>query len=117
MLDPSAAPLHNGELLAHALAVVSSPTSFLAEFAVMGGVPFLLSFNETHFYHGRKLHDLYTSFCHVITDAAQLGQALRRLLANPNTIEPYLEDRLSAVSRLFGPSDGHSADRLTAALR
>src|SRR5262249_16667504 len=73
VLDPYASPLHNGELLAHAVTVVSSPTSFLGEFAAMGGLPILLSFPETHFYHGRKAHDLFTGFCHVVHNVEEVG--------------------------------------------
>lgn len=117
VFDPNASPFHNGELLAHAVTVVSSPTSFLAEFAAMGGVPILLSLPETRYYYGNKAHEDYAQMSHAVRDINELDKAVRDLIVHPGTLTPAAADRERVLSSYFGPPDGCSAERFANAVQ
>jgi len=111
VVDPTASGYHNAQLLKNALTVVSSPTSFLAEFAATGGAPIALSLPETRYYHGDRLHELYGGFCAMAHNLDELRKLLRTAIECPEAIEPSRLAREVALSQYFGPSDGKSATR------
>lgn len=107
VIDPTSLPYHNLEVLQHALAVVSSPTSMLAEFAAMGGVPIALTLPETGYYHGKIIEDLFRPFSISVSAVDEIGDALRRAIArNEEEGGGLKEAERAGLARAFGPSDG-----------
>ncbi len=113
VFDPYTMPFHNADLLKHAVTVVSSPTSLLAEFASMGGLPLLLRLPETEFYYGAETHNQCAAFCQEVRSIGDLPEAIRQLLASPMTTKPDAAARERGLRPYFGPSDGNSAARFT----
>ena len=52
VVDPDFVPFHNLDVMEDAVTVITSPTSFLAEFAAMGMRPIMLALPDTAYYHG-----------------------------------------------------------------
>ena len=80
VIDPTSLPYHNVEVLQHALAVVSSPTSMLAEFAAMGGVPIALTLPETGYYHGKIIEDLFRPFSISVSAVDEIARPIGRIV-------------------------------------
>ncbi len=114
VLDPEMLPYHNADLLAHAVTVVSSPTSLLAEFAAMGGTPVVLGLPETRHYHGDRLTDLCGTFARVCSNLERLEPLVADLLRAPAGDEQPPRRSDEALAWAYGPCDGRSADRAAA---
>jgi hypothetical protein len=110
VLDPDCVPFHNVDLLAHSIAVVSSPTSMLAEYAAMGGRPILLALPDTRYYHGEIIERLFTPYSRAVRSVDDMEAAIREALQHPRFVLEAAER--SALSRAFGEPDGKSAERL-----
>jgi hypothetical protein len=113
VVDPDVAPFHNLDVLQHAVTVVTSPTSLLAEFASMGARPILLALPETAYYHGRIIEDLFAPFCIVVAEVGQIEAAVEGALeASERGVAALDAGQRAALAHAFGEPDGKSADRL-----
>ena len=112
--DP-AIDLHNAELLGVAEAVVGTFSSFLAEAVLAGAVPVLLDFPEARYYFTDEV-EAYRSISLKASSPRRAGAIVRTILAGGQTYrEDFRRAAIGDLQRIFGPLDGHAADRIVSA--
>jgi len=113
-LDPGI-DLHNVDILGVADAVVGTFSSLLGEALLAGAVPVLMNFPEARYYFGDEV-ERYSRIAVWASSARGAGRAVRRIVAGGSEYrERFAESALPELRYLFGPLDGHSADRVVAA--
>jgi len=107
--------LHNVDLLGVADAVVGTFSSLLGEALLAGAVAVLMNFPEARYYFGDEV-ERYSRIAVWASSPRGAARAVRRIMAGGSAYrERFVESAMPDLRYLFGPLDGHSAERVVTA--